>query len=87
MDFFGVVGWGFCWVFCENVVQIVVFCGQLVEQSVANVDSGCAIFGGRKSALQATLFIHRFRAKRVSSLRTAARSGEASETKAVKNGD
>ena len=43
MDFFGVVEWGFCWVFCENVVQIVVFCGQLVEQSVANVDSGCAI--------------------------------------------
>ena len=60
MDFFGVVGRGFCWVFCENVVQIVVFCGQHVEQSVANVDSGCAIFGVRKSAPQATLFIHRF---------------------------
>jgi hypothetical protein len=45
MHFFGVVECGFCWGFCEKCAQIVVFCGQLVEQSVANVDSGCATFG------------------------------------------
>ena len=48
MDFLGVVEWAFCWVFRKKRCWLWWFCGQLVERSVANVDSGRAAFGEEK---------------------------------------